>query len=942
MMTPTMDDEDETSQGDENDRTDPHQDSSPVTQEEEDAASTAAAADEAAAPESTPQQQQHNDRSWDASGAHTSAGSTIRRAGADAHDSVVEDVTVAPHTIDDLEEDYPEETEASSVLEGYSTHEEEEEMHTEEEEEEEDSIGQENANGHDPSSATGDDDHDDTPGTNSSSSSHDDRARGHHFGNRSNNNNSNHGSELDLELGLPLDDLDSDNDDNSIMDNSNNNNPAIHAGDDDNNNNNNTTTPMRRCRLRTWQWIRFFLHVILFPVLVLTSVAIPVVIVMFCFALMFVALVVLLCVYYCCSPRRGDQAPVPFHVLIRQILEAVEDETGAGAGDPHSSDTPKYSREEIQNALVRRTLVDFQVTDPAGTIVEDEEPTDEATREDRMHQDMFPVILPPEVSAATPSIEANTEDDDNDDSAHNNHKKKGAFRGIRKRLSSRRQRKASKKKVEEDEVEHNKTYELRLAPEQIMFQTDPAASHSKLFLLKRTYVFSPPLQPEKVKVARDNNDTSNNNNNSINTNNIDTYDVDPVTSGARTYDIFGDDDSSSSSTDFFPVLPSSSSSSSSSSDDEASSRASAQSSNVSFLIDDSNNNEIPPTGEDVHSEERDHVMGDSSRSHSTFHPEDAAEDDEGLSDSLQPLEAVPPTKIDLPAEVDLGKKAVNTVADLEVGVDVDVDLETGLVKDPAVTKMIMEDPSGTTCNSRESTASYAAGIQDTEKGAICAVSIVTEDDKSATSGNSLEAPPSDSEKGLATSLDAVPAGNNNYENELGNASIPDAPSSPGEDLLNTSEPMEETKTEVSLTGSSTEETNQPSPTLLDGDNGSLAAAVPPMENSDAAVNDSATPTELESPSSQSQSMECEHRGISSYCNICLHEYEVGDIVVWSRRPNGCHHAWHEDCLLDWLRRKPTCPNCRQAFFAIEDAPEQEFPVPAAYDDDNSDVVMLVA
>ena len=45
------------------------------------------------------------------------------------------------------------------------------------------------------------------------------------------------------------------------------------------------------------------------------------------------------------------------------------------------------------------------------------------------------------------------------------------------------------------------------------------------------------------------------------------------------------------------------------------------------------------------------------------------------------------------------------------------------------------------------------------------------------------------------------------------------------------------------------------------------------------------------------------------CDICLLEYQVGDTVAWS--PNvECIHAFHRDCILDWLVRKPSCPNCR--------------------------------
>ena len=100
-----------------------------------------------------------------------------------------------------------------------------------------------------------------------------------------------------------------------------------------------------------------------------------------------------------------------------------------------------------------------------------------------------------------------------------------------------------------------------------------------------------------------------------------------------------------------------------------------------------------------------------------------------------------------------------------------------------------------------------------------------------------------------------------------------------------------------------------------------AASEQEVENSMANATVQASGGDVNHPLPPSQPIDREHRGISSYCNICLQEYQVGDIVVWSRRPDGCHHAFHEDCLLDWLSRKPSCPNCRQVFFSIEDSPE---------------------
>ena len=52
------------------------------------------------------------------------------------------------------------------------------------------------------------------------------------------------------------------------------------------------------------------------------------------------------------------------------------------------------------------------------------------------------------------------------------------------------------------------------------------------------------------------------------------------------------------------------------------------------------------------------------------------------------------------------------------------------------------------------------------------------------------------------------------------------------------------------------------------------------------------------------------------CDICLMDYEVGDEVCWS--PNEeCIHAFHKDCILDWLMRNKNCPECRREYLPKE-------------------------
>jgi len=51
---------------------------------------------------------------------------------------------------------------------------------------------------------------------------------------------------------------------------------------------------------------------------------------------------------------------------------------------------------------------------------------------------------------------------------------------------------------------------------------------------------------------------------------------------------------------------------------------------------------------------------------------------------------------------------------------------------------------------------------------------------------------------------------------------------------------------------------------------------------------------------------------SNECAICMIEYDVGDVVIYSTH---CRHAFHQDCILDWFSREKTqCPSCREVFW----------------------------
>lgn len=71
------------------------------------------------------------------------------------------------------------------------------------------------------------------------------------------------------------------------------------------------------------------------------------------------------------------------------------------------------------------------------------------------------------------------------------------------------------------------------------------------------------------------------------------------------------------------------------------------------------------------------------------------------------------------------------------------------------------------------------------------------------------------------------------------------------------------------------------------------------------------------------------RRVPNCCAICLGPYEVNEKVVWSFNNSksvtsshdainisGCKHAFHYDCMIDWLikvQEGTPCPCCRQEF-----------------------------
>jgi hypothetical protein len=53
------------------------------------------------------------------------------------------------------------------------------------------------------------------------------------------------------------------------------------------------------------------------------------------------------------------------------------------------------------------------------------------------------------------------------------------------------------------------------------------------------------------------------------------------------------------------------------------------------------------------------------------------------------------------------------------------------------------------------------------------------------------------------------------------------------------------------------------------------------------------------------------------CAICLVEYEAGDEISWSHNKS-CTHAFHRECIIDWLISHDECPCCRHPYLSLCD------------------------
>jgi hypothetical protein len=51
---------------------------------------------------------------------------------------------------------------------------------------------------------------------------------------------------------------------------------------------------------------------------------------------------------------------------------------------------------------------------------------------------------------------------------------------------------------------------------------------------------------------------------------------------------------------------------------------------------------------------------------------------------------------------------------------------------------------------------------------------------------------------------------------------------------------------------------------------------------------------------------------SKTCTICCEDYKSGDDIVWSRNRK-CKHAFHTECIIQWLMDHDDCPMCRNKY-----------------------------
>jgi hypothetical protein len=92
----------------------------------------------------------------------------------------------------------------------------------------------------------------------------------------------------------------------------------------------------------------------------------------------------------------------------------------------------------------------------------------------------------------------------------------------------------------------------------------------------------------------------------------------------------------------------------------------------------------------------------------------------------------------------------------------------------------------------------------------------------------------------------------------------------------------------------------------DGSKGDLLIPAPPANDTGDDENDNKT---NDDDNNEEEDQE--------QCAICLVEYEAGDEISWSHNKS-CTHAFHRDCIIDWLVSHDECPCCRHNYLSLGD------------------------
>jgi hypothetical protein len=88
----------------------------------------------------------------------------------------------------------------------------------------------------------------------------------------------------------------------------------------------------------------------------------------------------------------------------------------------------------------------------------------------------------------------------------------------------------------------------------------------------------------------------------------------------------------------------------------------------------------------------------------------------------------------------------------------------------------------------------------------------------------------------------------------------------------------------------------------DGSKGDLLITAPPSTSDMGDKNDTNTNDD-------------NHGDDQEQCAICLVEYEAGDEISWSHNKS-CTHAFHRECIIDWLISHDECPCCRHNYLSL--------------------------